>query len=412
MNNEANITCPKCGADIPLTEAVSHRLREQLTADFEKERKTMNAVLAEREEKLAAEQVKFEGRQLALQTEVARQVEAERKKLVAEAARLAEEKVGTQVKDLQNELAEKQTKLKEAQTAELDLRRKQRELEEAKANLELDMTRKLDAERKKIAEDAGQRVVEAERLKLADKENIIKGLQSQISALQQRAEQGSMQLQGETLELELENMLRSAFPYDEIEEVKKGQRGADIEQRVRTSAGVDCGAILWEAKRAQNWSDEWPEKLKEDQREAKVELAVLITTCPPKSIRGIGQTNGVWVCEPPFATAIAAALRQGLVSTTAQRLQGTNRADKMSRLYEYLCGMEFRQHVEAVVEAFKGMQEQLVDEKRAFAKQWKEREQQIQKAIQHTAMLYGGVQGIAGRDALPEIEPLQLPGTI
>jgi hypothetical protein len=410
MTNLANIACPKCGAEIPLTEAVSRRLREELAADFEKERRELNTVLAEREKKLAEDRAELERRAGAVGDQVAKQLEAERQKLLATAGRQAEEKLATQLRDLQTQLADKQTRLKAAQDAELELRGKQRELEEAKASLELDVARKLDAERARITEAVRQQVTEGERLKLADKEQIIKGLQEQIDALKQRAEQGSMQLQGETLELELENTLRSAFPYDDIAEVKKGQRGADVAQRVRTNAGADCGAILWEAKRARNWSSDWPEKLKADQREANAELAVIVTTCPPEGVRGIGQVSGVWVCEPPFAVGLAAALRQGLVSTAAQRLQDTGRADKMSLLYDYLCGVQFRQHIQAVVESFLGLQEQLAAEQRAFARQWKEREQQIQKAIQHTAMLYGGIQGIAGREALPEITPLQLPG--
>jgi hypothetical protein len=406
---DTTITCPKCGAEIPLTEAVAHRVREDLSADFEKQRAALNAALAEREHRLAEEQSVLEKRAQSLQAEVARQLDAERQNLQAVAARQAEEKLGLQLRDAQNQLAEQGGRLKEALDNELVLRKQQRELENAKANLELEMTRRLDAERQKIADTARQQASEAERLKLADKDGIIKGLQEQIALLQQRAEQGSMQLQGETLEIALETDLRAAFLSDEIVEVRKGERGADVAQRVRTQNGFDCGAILWEAKRAKNWSAQWPAKLKEDQREAKTELAVLVTTSPLPSIRGIGQVEGVWVCEPIFAVALGAALRQGLVNTAAQRLQETNRTDKMARLYDYLCGVEFKQHIEAVVEAFKDLQTQLSAEQRAFAKQWKEREQQLHKAITHTAMLYGGIQGIAGREALPEIAPLQLP---
>ncbi len=406
---DTNITCPKCGAEIPLGEAVSHRLRDQLAADFEKQRGALNAALAAREQKLATEKAALEQRAHAVQAEVTRQVETERKRLLADAARQAEDKLGTQLKDLQAQVGEQQTQLKQAQTAELELRKRQRELEEAKNNLELEVTRKLDAERQKIADAARLQGAEAERLKVADKDNIIKGLQEQIAALQQRAEQGSMQLQGETLELDLEAQLRAAFPHDEITEVKKGQRGADATQHVRTNTGLDCGSILWEAKRARNWGADWPEKLKEDQRTAKAELAVIVTTCPPEGLRGIGQRDGVWVCEPAFAVALAGALRQGLIGTTFQRIQQAGRADKMAALYDHLCSVEFRQHIEAIVEAFVSLQEQLAAEQRAFARQWNEREQQLQKAITHTAMIYGGIQGIAGREALPEIKPLALP---
>ncbi len=408
--DDTSITCPKCAAEFPLSEAVSHRLRDELKADFEKERGQLNEALAKREKKLGDEQATLALRQKDLGAELARQLDAERRKLTDAAARQAEDKLGTQLKDLQAQLGEQQSKLRQAQEAELSLRKQQRELEDAKNNLELEVARKLDAGRKKIADDARQQAVEAERLRLADKDTVINGLKEQIDALQQRAEQGSMQLQGETLELELENNLRIAFPYDEIVEVKTGLRGADVTQHVRTSSGFGCGTILWEAKRAKNWSTDWPEKLKADQREARAELAVIVTTCPPDGLRGIGQCDGVWVCEPPFAPALAAALRQGLTSTAAQRLQQTDRADKMAALYDHLCSVTFRQHVEAVVEVFIGLQEQLGAEQRAFAKQWKEREQQLQKAITHTAMIYGGIQGITGREALPEIRTLALPG--
>lgn len=408
---ETTILCPKCGAEIPLTEAVSHRVREQLEGKFEKQRQELNAALAEREQKLTAGLASLEQRAKSVQDEVARQVESERQRLLEAASRQAEDRVGTQLKDLQAQITEQQGKLTQAQDMELALRKQQRELEEAKRALELDVARQLDAERQKIADAARQQGAEAERLKLSEKEQVIKGLQEQITALKQRAEQGSMQLQGETLEIELENTLRGAFPHDSIEEVKKGQRGADVVQRVRTNTGLDCGTILWEAKYARNWGADWPGKLKEDQREAKAELAVLVATSLPEGVRAMGQVEGIWVCEPLVALALATALRQGLLSLAVQKLQNTGRGEKIEQLYHYLCGVEFRQHIEGVVEAFTGLQQQLAAEQRAFARQWKEREQQILKALQHTAMLYGSVQGIAGRSVLPEITPLQLPGS-
>jgi len=405
---DTTISCPKCGAEIPLTEAISHRMREQIAADFETRRNELNAALKKREAQIALQRETLGKREDALATEVARQVEAGRLKLRTEVMRDAEAKLGTELKDLQAQVADQSTRLKAAQEHELDLRKKQRELEEAKNALALEVARTLDEERAKIAEDARQKGAEAERLKVADKDNVIKGLQAQIAALQQRAEQGSMQLQGETLELELEQQLRAAFPFDEIAEVKKGQRGADVAQRVRTSAGGECGSILWEAKRAKNWSADWPDKLKADQRDVKSELAVLVTTSTPSGVRGFAPVGGVWVCEPTFAIALAAALRQGLISTAAQRVQAAGRADKMAALYDHLCSVAFRQHIEALVESFLGLKEQLAAEQRAFARQWKEREQQIEKAITHTAMLYGGIQGIAGREALPEIKTLKM----
>ncbi len=373
MNTDI-IICPNCKTEIPLTEAMAHQVREQMQSEF------------------------------------ASKLAAERATIQVEANEEAKGRLTVEMQDLRNQLADRQKKLVESQAAELQLRQQQRDVENRAAQLDLEIARKLAVEKDTIRQQAMEKATEAERLKIADKENIIKGLQDQIAQLQQRAEQGSMQLQGETLELDLEAHLRLAFRFDDVSEVKKGQRGADVHHLVRTTSGLDCGAILWEAKRARNWSADWTEKLKEDQREAKADLAVVVTTCPPEGLRGIGQVDGVWVCEPPFALGLAAALRQGLVTTAAQRLQQANRADKMVMLYDHLCGVEFRQHIEAIVESFLGLKEQLDAERRAFARQWKEREQQLEKAITHTAMLYGGVQGIAGREALPEIKTLQLDG--
>jgi hypothetical protein len=406
---ESTITCPNCKSDIPLGEAVAHRLREELAADFEKERQRLTQAISEREAKIASERKAIEERSRAVADEISRGLDVERAKLRDAALREAAEQSALAMKDLQAQLESQQKRLAEAQGAELELRIKQRELAEAKDAMELNMARKLDEERQRISEEARVKAAEAEQLKIADKDNKIRDLQEQIGALQKRAEQGSMQSQGETLEIALENTLRTAFPFDEIIEVKKGQRGADIIHRVRTNTGVDCGTILWEAKRAANWSADWPTKLKDDQREAKADLAVIVTTCPPAGLRGIGQVDGIWACETPFAIAIATALRQGLVATANLRLQQTNSADKMAMLYEHLCSVPFRQNIEAIVESFKGLKDQLDAEKRAFAKQWKEREFQLEKAITHTAALYGGIQGIAGREALPEIRSLALP---
>ena len=406
---DSTITCPNCKSDIPLGEAVAHRLREELAADFEKERQRLTQAISEREAKIASERKAIEERSRAVADEISRGLDVERAKLRDAALREAAEQSAVAMKDLQSQLESQQKRLAEAQGAELELRIKQRELAEAKDAMELNMARKLDEERQRISEEARVKAAEAEQLKIADKDNKIRDLQEQIGALQKRAEQGSMQSQGETLEIALENTLRTAFPFDEIIEVKKGQRGADIIHRVRTNTGVDCGTILWEAKRAANWSADWPTKLKDDQREAKADLAVIVTTCPPAGLRGIGQVDGIWACETPFAIAIATALRQGLVATANLRLQQTNSVDKMAMLYEHLCSVPFRQNIEAIVESFKGLKDQLDAEKRAFAKQWKEREFQLEKAITHTAALYGGIQGIAGREALPEIRSLALP---
>jgi hypothetical protein len=226
--------------------------------------------------------------------------------------------------------------------------------------------------------------------------------------LKQKAEQGSQQLQGEVLELELENLLRERFPHDEIEAISNGQRGADILQRVCTSSGEHCGAIVWETKRTRHWSNAWVRKLKEDQRSHAAELAVLVSQVLPDNVGLFGQLDGVWVAEVNVAVALAGALRQGLIYVNHVRRTQEGRNDKMALLYEYLAGTEFRQTIEAIVEAWVELKHDLEAEKRTMERQWKKRDQQLNRAIANTAAMYGSFQGIIGQAALPGIQPLQL----
>jgi hypothetical protein len=338
-----------------------------------------------------------------------RTLEAERAKISEEAAKREKEKSSLELDALNKRLSEQAESLKAAQRAEIELLDEKAKLQQAKEELDLQVKRTLAQERQKIADEARKQGAEQERLALADKDNIIRQLQEKISELKQSAEQGSMQAQGETLELEIENSLAETFRDDEIVEVKKGQQGADILQRVRTRQGGECGVIVWETKRAKAWSAKWVKKLKDDQREAKADLAVIVTTCPPEGLQMIGLHEGIWVCEPDFAIALATALRQGLLQLAVQKNQQENRADRMALVYEHLCGTEFRQSMEAIVDSILALKRQLDSEKTAMAKQWKERETSLGVLARTLAGLYGGIQGIAGREALPEIRNLALP---
>lgn len=409
MNLSTNtITCPKCRAEIPLTDAVTHGIREQLEEEFATRQRKLQEAVEAREAALAERQKQIAHAEKTIEQQVADKLAAGRKVLQAEAREEAKRNLTVELQDLRSQLTDRQQKLADAQKTELELRKQQRQVEEKAQALELEVARKLDAEREAIRKQAAETATEAERLKLAEKEKVISDLQLQITALKQKAEQGSMQLQGEVLELDLESQLAAAFPYDAIEPVSKGVRGGDIHQRVRTNTGHDCGMILWEAKRTRNWSGNWAPKLKEDQRAAKAELAVIVSQVLPPELKHFGQVDGVWVCDFLSALPLAAALRHGLVTAAMARLAETGKAGKTEELYAYLCSVEFRQHIEAVVEAFAAMQQDLQKEKRAMEKAWAAREKQLGRALQHTAQLYGGIQGIAGQTALPEIKALEL----
>lgn len=240
-----------------------------------------------------------------------------------------------------------------------------------------------------------------------EKDQTILSMQQKIEELKQKAEQGSQQLQGEVQELELESTLRAKFPHDTIEPVPKGEFGGDVLQRIFTAGGQTCGVILWEAKRTKNWSDGWLTKLRDDQRAAKAELAIIVSKVLPKDVESFDLIDGVWVTSVVCAIPVAIALRQSLIELAAARQSIEGQQTKMEMVYEYLTGPHFRQRVAAIVEAFTAMQDDLNTERKAITKQWAKREAQIERVMQSTVGMYGDLQGIAGK-SLKEIGGLDM----
>jgi hypothetical protein len=403
------ITCPQCGHSFALSDALTHQIRDHLKAELQADVAKREAEAKRKLEEVRTREEALVKAKETLNEEVEKQLKQKLAEAEARATKKVEGKFADDLKELQESLKTKEASLKAYRENERELRKQKEALETEKAEFDIKLKRQLDTERETIRKQAAETAAEAERLKVAEKEKVISDLQLQITVLKQKAEQGSMQLQGEVLELDLESQLAAAFPHDTVEPVGKGVKGGDIHQRVRTSTGNDCGMIIWEAKRTKNWSGSWAPKVKEDQRAAKAELAVIVSQALPPELKHFGQVDGVWVCDSASALPLAAALRQGLVTAAMARLAETGKAGKMEELYNYLCGVEFRQHVEAVVESFVAMQQDLQKERRAMEKSWAAREKQLDRALQHTAQLYGGIQGIAGRSALPEIKTLELP---
>jgi hypothetical protein len=233
-------------------------------------------------------------------------------------------------------------------------------------------------------------------------------MQKQIEELKRKAEQGSQQLQGEVLELELEWLLRARFPQDRIEPVPKGEFGGDVLQRVVGPLGQACGSILWESKRTRNWSDGWLAKLREDQRRAKAEIALIVTQAMPRDTQAFDLIEGVWVAEQRCALPVAIAMRQSLIEIAAARQASEGQQTKQELIYQYLTGPGFRHRVEAIVEKFGELREDLDRERKFMQKQWAKREQQINGVIASTVGMYGDLQGIAG-SAIKEIDGLDMP---
>ncbi len=404
---EQFILCPHCQKEIPLTEAISHQIRGQLQREFEVEIKKREGQFEEKARALLVREKQLEENKKSLDTRVAEQLKKERGKIEGDIRRQIAEEGELKTKDLMEQLREKDKKLQESREAELVLRKERRELEESKKAFELEMARKLDEEREKIRDAAARTIADEHRMKDLEKEKQISDLRKQIEELRRKAEQGSQQMQGEVLEVELEDILRVNFPSDSIEPVPKGIRGADIIQKVYSETGQYCGAIIWESKRTKAWSDGWIQKLKDDQREIRAEIAVLLSVVLPKDVNNFAYFEGIWVTDYSSIIGLTIALRTTLTQVAMTKLSAVGKQEKMEIIYSYLSGSEFRQRVETIVEAFVSMKQDLDQEKRAMARMWTKREKQIERVITNTAGMYGDMQGIIGA-SLPEIKSLEM----
>lgn len=398
------IICPYCHREIPLSEAITHSIRDEVRKEFENELKRKQEELSRREESLLE-------KERSISEEFSKRLLIERAKIEVETKRRLEESIGHRMKDLEEQLKQKDKILEDMRRTELQLRKERRELEERQKSLELEINRRLDEEREKIRKEAENRIVEEHRLKDLEKDKKINDLLKDIEELKRRAEQGPTQLKGEVLETELEDILRTHFPIDHIEPVAKGRRGADVLQRVHNQLGQYCGTIIWEAKRTKNWNDGWIDKLKEDQREAKAEIAVIVTTAMPKDVNNFQLIDGVWVTEYSLATCLAMALRMNLIQIANEKRAAMGKHEKMEALYSYLSGPEFSQKVEAIVNAFLSMKNDLESEKAAMNRIWAKREKQIERVITNITKMYGDMQGIIGA-SLPELKSLEFKSLI
>lgn len=415
---EPTITCPNCKTEIRLTESLAAPLIAATRKQFEQQLAQKDNDIAQREqvmrdkEKQLAEDKRKLNDQVADQ--VAVQLKAERAIVIAEESKKAKLASAAELDNKARELAELQEvlksrdeKLAEAQKAQAELIKKQRELDDAKRELELTVEKRVQGGLTEVRTQAKKEAEEEQKLKVMEKEQTIAAMQKQIEDLKRRAEQGSQQLQGEVQELELENLLRTKFPFDAVEPVPKGEFGGDVLHRVVGAGGQSGGTILWEFKRTKNWSDAWLVKLRDDQRTAKAEIAVIVSQILPKGVETFEFVEGVWVTHPRVALPVAMILRQSLLELALARQATEGQQTKTEMVYQYLTGPRFRQRVEAIVEAFSTMQEDLATEKKAIQRQWAKREIQIEKVMQSTVGMYGDLQGIAGK-SLQEIEGLEI----
>ncbi len=411
---EPTIICPNCSTEIKVTESLAAPLIQATRKEYEAKIAEKEVDVSKREATLRDQQKAVADAQKTIDEQVSEKLTIERKSIAAEEAKKAKKAVASdlelkakELNELQEVLEARNAKLEEAQKAQAALIRKERELDDAKREVELTVEKRVQASITEVREKAKKEAEDGLKLKVLEKEEQIASMQNKIEELKRKAEQGSQQLQGEVMELQLEDTLRSKFPFDTIEPVAKGEFGGDVIQRVVSQMGVPCGAILWESKRTKNWSDSWLAKLRGDQRTAKAEIAVLISQALPKDIESFGHVDGVWVTAPQYAFPLVFSLRQTLIEVANSKQSQEGQQTKMELVYDYLTGPRFRHRVEAIVEKFSDMQADLDREKKTMTRLWAKRDAQIQGVIESTVGMYGDLQGIAGR-ALQEIEGLEM----
>jgi len=413
MNNQTQIKCPNCGTTIDVQDILAHQLEDEIKQKYqnqiaeekkkyEAEKATLNQVKKDFEEKKKQENELFQER---LQQEI----NTEKKAIGLRVKAKLEEEQSEQFKALQNELNEKSEQVKELNRSKAEIERLKREKGELKEAVEAEAQRILNetlaAEKEKIIR------IEAEKNELRFKE-LQKKLDDQKSLteeMKRKQDQGSMQLQGEVQELAIEEWLAAQFPLDTIDEIKKGARGADCMQTVNTHSRQNCGTIYYESKRTKDFQPSWIEKFKADMREKGAAIGVLVTEAMPSDMERMGQRDGVWVCSFEEFKGLCFVLRESVIQLSLAVSSQEGKGDKMTMIYDYLTSSTFRMQIEAIVEGFSTMKNDLESEKRSMQRIWKQREKQIEKVITNTIDMYGSIKGIAG-SAVQSVKALELGG--
>lgn len=374
----SDIKCPNCGHQFEPTDTIREEVQREL-------RTKMTEWQKEQQKKFEEEKKNI---QVDTETAIRKSVSSDFENKL----RLAEQTN-----------KENEEKLKLARQKETDFLRKEQELKNKEAEIDLNIQRKLSTEREKLSEEL--RKIEEQKIAARETEHqlkereLMKQLDDQkklVEEMRRKQEQGSMQLQGESQELLLEEILKERFPFDTIEEVGKGVEGADCILVVRNNQGQECGKIIFESKRTKGWSNAWIDKLKSDMRKKGADLAILVSQVYPKGMECFGEKDGVWIANFREMIHLTVALRNAIIRVSEAKKSEENKGEKMQMLYNYLTGLEFRQHFEAIVEGFMSMRNGITKERVQMEKIWKEREKQIDKVLLSTSGFYGSIKGIAG----------------
>ncbi len=404
-----------------LKDKIENDLKNKFREQFELENKDLKTQLDEQKSKTQAAQQKelqlfklqreIESQRSELEIDLAKRIEVEKVKIENELKNKMRGQFELENIDLKTQLDEQKKIAEESQKNELDLLKKQREIEAQKKQLELDVARKLSEGRALIELEAKENADSAMNLKLAEKDKQLGDLQKTISELQRKSSVTSQQLQGEVLELQIENTLREVFPDDNITEVKKGARGADIIQEVYFQSGRKAGSIIYECKQTNEWGNQWVSKLKEDMRESNSNIGVIVSIALPKEVKLMGLHEGIWVTHPSMVKSLSMLLRDGLIKAARAELAAATPQDQKDLLFKYMTSPKFSQKIQAMFEATISMKQTILSEKRSITKGWKKREQEVENFELQMINLYGELEGVVGK-ALPKVELLELPSPV
>jgi hypothetical protein len=402
-----DIKCPSCGHMFHMEAAVSEDYKRELRQQLMSYKKDKERELQKHKEDFANKEIEWQvtfQKQQASFNEILTQEKMKLQESMEESVRKSVyADFENKLRLLEESNSDQEEKLRLARQKELEFLKKERELQDKEAELDLLVQRTLQEERARLSDE----IRKIEEQKIAAKEETyqfrMRELEKQLTdqkrlvdEMRRRAEQGSMQLQGEAQELLLEEILREYFPFDSVVEVGKGVEGADCIQIVRNTAGHDCGKIIFESKRTKGWNNIWVEKLKNDMRAKQADLAILVTQSFPRDMNCFGERDGVWICSFKEVTGLTTALRNAIIRIADTQRSEENKGEKMHMLYDYLTGLEFRQHIEAIVEGFMAMKQSISRERIQMEKLWKEREKQLEKVLLNTSGMYGSIKGIAG----------------
>lgn len=423
MQNDNRITCPSCGTVIDVQDVLSHQLEEdfrkkyhaQLAAErkklesdleqrsrsFEQEREALNRARTELEEKKKKENELFQER-------LGAKLKEEKAALETALKNKLREEQSEQLALLQKELNEKSEQVKELNRSKAEIEKLKREKDEMKEAVEAQAQRELNMKLAEEKEKIRKQEEEKHEMRLKEMQKQLEDQRRLTEEMKRKQEQGSMQLQGEVQELAIEEWLKNNFPFDTLTEIKKGARGGDCLQIINTQARENCGSIYYESKRTKDFQPSWIEKFKADMRAKNADFGVLVTEALPKGMERMAQREGIWICTFEEFKALCFVLREAAILVSRAAAAQENKGDKMSMLYDFLTGNEFRMQVEAIVEGFTQMQHDLDSERRAMESIWKKREKQLQKVLLNTTHMYSSIRGIAG-SAVGSIRALELP---